>query len=386
MIPYGHQDITQSDIDAVTDVLKSDFLTQGPAIRDFEIAVSSQVGAAHAIATNSATSALHIACLALGLGKGDYIWTVPNTFVASANCGLYCNANIDFVDIDPDTWNMSVEQLRKKLSKARKENRLPKIVIPVHFSGQPTQQEEIWQLAKEFDFKIIEDASHAIGASKNNEPVGSCRWSDITVFSFHPVKIITTGEGGMALTNNSEIATKMSMLRSHGITRDPELLQCDYDGAGWYYEQQELGFNYRITDIQAALGLSQLQRLDGFISRRTELANRYNEMLNDLPIKIPTIEDKNKSSWHLYVVYIMDTGKINRRQVYDVMRAADIGVNVHYMPVHLQPYYKNLGFTENSFPVAESHGMQALSLPLFPGLTKENQDFVISTLAKAMSC
>jgi len=386
MIPYGKQDISQSDIDAVIDVLKSDFLTQGPVVKNFEDAVSLRVGASHAVATNSATSALHIACLALGLKSGDFLWTVPNTFVASANCGLYCEANIDFVDIDSDTWNLSVEKLEEKLAKAKKENSLPKILIPVHFSGQPTQQEEIWKLSQEYGFNIIEDASHSIGASRNNEPAGSCRWSDATIFSFHPVKIITTGEGGMALTNNSELASKMLMLRSHGITRDIKLLENESEGAGWYYEQQELGFNYRMTAIQAALGISQLRRLDSFILRRTELANRYYEMLADLPVQQPKMENGNNSSWHLYVIYILDTEKIDRRQVYDAMRSANIGVNVHYMPVHLQPYYKRLGFKDGSLPVAEKHGRLALTLPLYPGLTNDDQNIVVSELKKALGC
>ena len=386
MIPYGHQDITQADIDAVTGVLGSDFLTQGPVVPAFEQAISARAGVGHAIATNSATSALHIACLALGLGSDDILWTVPNTFVASANCGLYCGANVDFVDIDENTWNLSVEKLKEKLAKAKKEDRLPKIFVSVHFAGQPTDQEKIWELAQEFGFKVIEDASHAIGASHNDEPVGSCRWSDITVFSFHPVKIITTGEGGMALTNNPDLALAMSMLRSHGITRDPSLLQNDSYGAGWYYEQQYLGFNYRMTDIQAALGLSQLQRLDAFVLRRTELANRYNNLLTDLPVRKPYIKDSNKSSWHLYVVYITNTGKTDRKYVYDAMRSADIGVNVHYIPIHLQPFYKSLGFKSGSYPVAEKHGEMALTLPLYTGLTNDVQDVVISELAKALGC
>jgi UDP-4-amino-4,6-dideoxy-N-acetyl-beta-L-altrosamine transaminase len=391
MIPYGHQDIDQSDIDAVADVLRSDFITQGPAIPRFEQSVSQRVGAKHGIAVNNATSGLHIACLALGLGPGDRLWTVPNTFVASANCGLYCGAEVDFVDIDIDTGNLSVEALRLKLIKARAQNRLPKIVVPVHFSGQPTDQAEIHALAREFGFKIIEDAAHSIGAARNGEPAGSCRWSDITVFSFHPVKIITTGEGGLALTNDDELAERMSLLRSHGITREPARLLQHKSAAvqisppAWYYEQQLLGFNYRMTDIQAALGHSQLQRIDQFIARRRELAMRYDEMLSGLPLFKPHQRPGNASAWHLYVVRL-DRALANksRQTVFDELRARGIGVNVHYIPVHLQPYYRKLGFKPGDFPNAEQHYTEAISLPLFSALTDAEQDQVVEALRKTL--
>ena len=393
MIPYGRQDITPADIDAVIRVLKSDFLTQGPAVPAFEQAVSVRVGAKHAIAVNSATSALHIACLALGLGPGDRLWTVPNTFVASANCGHYCGAEVDFVDIDPLTWNMSVPSLREKLILARKNKQLPKVLVSVHFAGQPTEQEAIWELAQEFGFRVLEDASHAIGASRNGEPAGNCRWSDIVVFSFHPVKIITTGEGGMALTNDDGLAGRMYMLRSHGITRDPACFQsCGSEPesaitpAPWYYEQQVLGFNYRMTDIQAALGASQLERLDGYIERRNELARRYGDALQGLPLQLPFVQPGNMSAFHLYVVRLKRNpiGKTHR-QVFDELRQLGVGVNLHYMPVHLQPYYRQLGFTRGQYPQAEAYGNEAVTLPLYPTMTDQQQDQVVIALKRVLA-
>jgi len=385
MIPYGHQDVTQADIDTVVDVLRSDFLTQGPAVMRFERAVAARVQAKHAIAVNSATSALHIACMALELGPGDCLWTVPNTFVASANCARYCGAEVDFVDIDAQTWNMSVPKLKDKLSQAKKKGRLPKVVVPVHFAGQPAEQEAIWALAQEDGFRVLEDAAHAIGASRNSEPVGSCRWSDVTVFSFHPVKIITTGEGGMALTNDGELAERMAMLRSHGITRNPRrLLQSS--SPSWYYEQQMLGFNYRMTDIQAALGTSQLERLDGYAERRNTLAHRYDYALKGLPLQLPTVQPGNRSAFHLYVVRLKrsETPKTHR-QVFEELRQRGIGVNLHYMPVHLQPYYRGLGFTTGQYPEAEAHGESAITLPLYPELTEHQQDQAVSALEQALA-
>jgi len=400
MISYGRQDIDQTDIDAVVEVLRSDFITQGPAVPAFERAVCALGSTKHAVAVNSATSALHVACLALGLGPGDRFWSVPNTFVASANCGRYCGAEVDFVDIDPLTWNLSVPMLKEKLVRARRENRLPKVVVPVHFSGQPTEQEAIWELAQEYGFKVLEDASHAIGASRHGEPVGSCRWSDITVFSFHPVKIITTGEGGMAMTNDDALAERMVMLRSHGITRDPDRFRgpgCDPENAPtlahshpntsrhhpepWYYEQQVLGFNYRMTDIQAALGSSQLARLNDYIRRRNALARRYDQALQGLPLQLPTVQTENISSFHLYVVRLKHVAAVKtHRQVFEELRLLGIGVNVHYMPVHLQPYYRELGFAEGQYPEAEAHGASAMTLPLFSALTDQQQDQVVSAL------
>jgi UDP-4-amino-4,6-dideoxy-N-acetyl-beta-L-altrosamine transaminase len=384
MIPYGRQDVTEADIDAVVEVLRSDFLTQGPAVPGFEEAVAAKVGAKHAVAVNSGTSALHVACLALGLGPGDRLWTVPNTFVASANCGRYCRAEVDFVDIDPLTWNMGVLELEKKLMQAKKDGQLPKVVVPVHFAGQPTEQEEIRELSEEYGFRVIEDASHAIGASRNGEPVGSCRWSDITVFSFHPVKIITTAEGGMALTNDKELAEKMALFRTHGITREPDQLQRAAPGP-WYYEQQQLGFNYRMTDIQAALGMSQLSRLDEYVSRRNMLADRYNNAFRDLPLQLPTVLSGNLSAYHLYVVRLkLNEIQKTHREVFEELRQNGIGVNLHYMPVHLQPYYRELGFAEGQFPEAERHGEQAITLPLYPKMTKHEQEQVITAVNEVM--
>jgi len=400
MIPYGRQDIAQTDIDAVVEVLRSDFLTQGPVVPRFERAIASHVSAKYGIAVNSATSALHIACLALELGAGDRLWTVPNTFVASANCGRYCGAEVDFVDIDPQTWNLSLPKLREKLAQAKKVGRLPKVLVPVHFAGQPTEQEAIWELAQEFGFRVLEDASHAIGASRNGEPVGSCRWSDITVFSFHPVKIITTGEGGITLTNDSELMERMTMLRSHGITRDPARLHRNgqetapddshpspfgqgFQGyvAPWYYEQQMLGFNYRMTDIQAALGMSQLQRLDGYIDRRNALACRYDSALQALPLQLPTVRPENRSAFHLYVVRLQRAiAPKTHRQVFEELRLRGIGVNLHYMPVHMQSYYRELGFAPGQYPEAEAHAREAITLPLYSKMTDQQHDQVVSAL------
>jgi UDP-4-amino-4,6-dideoxy-N-acetyl-beta-L-altrosamine transaminase len=397
MIPYGRQNVTQTDIDAVVEVLRSDFLTQGPAVPRFEQAVAARVGAQYAIAVNSATAALHIACMALGLGKGDRLWTVPNTFVASANCGRYCGADVDFVDIDPHTWNLSVARLREKLVQATEKNLLPKVVVPVHFAGQPTDQEAIWELSEEFGFRVLEDASHSIGASHSGEPVGNCRWSDITVFSFHPVKIITSGEGGMALTNDKELADRMTMLRTHGITRDPHRFRGNGQEAqkaspsphapgAWYYEQQVLGFNYRMTDIQAALGLSQLARLDDYVERRNMLARRYDQALRGLPLQLPTVQAQNRSAFHLYVARLnRSASNKTHRQVFDELRQRGIGVNLHYMPVHLQPYYFELGFSPGQYPQAEAYGESAITLPLYPALSEQQQDVVIDALKRVLS-
>ena len=403
MIPYGRQDVTQADIDAVVAVLRADFLTQGPAVPRFERAIASRVHAKHAVAVNSATSALHIACLALGLGPGDRLWTVPNTFVASANCGRYCGAEVDFVDIDQRTSNMSVAGLTAKLARAKQDGRLPKVLVPVHFAGQPTEQEAIWALAQEYGFKVLEDASHAIGASRNGEPVGSCRWSDITVFSFHPVKIITTAEGGMALTNEGELSERMTMLRSHGITRDPARIQGNSHGpaslesrppfghafqthvAPWYYEQQLLGYNYRMTDLHAALGSSQLERLNEYIERRNALARRYDQALKGLPLQLPTVQPQNRSAFHLYVVRLTRNASAKtHRQVFEELRQRGIGVNLHYIPVHLQPYYRELGFAPGQYPQAEEHGATAITLPLYSALTDEEQDQVVLALKETL--
>ncbi|WP_028578214.1 UDP-4-amino-4,6-dideoxy-N-acetyl-beta-L-altrosamine transaminase [Desulfomicrobium escambiense] len=384
MIPYGRQEITQADIDAVVDVLRSDFLTQGPKVPRFEQAVANHVRAEHAIAVNSATSALHIACLALGLGPGDWLWTSPITFVASANCGLYCGAKVDFVDIDPRTYNLCPNALVKKLELAERAGRLPKIVVPAHLCGQPCDMAAIHALGERYEFRIIEDASHAIGGKYRGEFIGNCRYSDITIFSFHPVKIITTAEGGMATTNDSRLAERMSLLRSHGITRDPGLMTHEPDGP-WYYQQIDLGFNYRMTELQAALGVSQMKRLDGFVARRHALARRYDEMLTGLPMVTPWQHPDSYSGLHLYVIRL-DPTQTNRRQlhVFESLRNQGIGVNVHYIPVHTQPYYRNLGFELGDFPQAESYYAEAISLPMFHGMTEAQQDAVVEALRKAV--
>lgn len=386
MIPYGRQDIQESDIEAVEAVLRSDFLTQGPAVPMFERTVAHRSGAKFGVACNSATSALHIACLALKLVPGQRLWTVPNTFVASANCARYCGADVDFVDIDPQTWNMSVPALRDRLVRAKENGTLPQIVVPVHFSGQPTDQQAIWELAQEYGFRVVEDASHSIGATRDGERVGSCRWSDITVFSFHPVKIITTAEGGMALTNDPELAQDMVMFRGHGVTRDPAKFRGESAGSGaWYYEQQILGFNYRLTDIQAALGVSQLKRLEENVERRNRLAERYGSLLADLPLRLPTVEAGNRSAFHLYVIRLQpEMARRSRRRIFDELRGSGIGVNVHYLPVHLQPYYRDLGFGPGWCPEAEAHGREAITLPLHAALTEADQDKVIAAVRQAI--
>lgn len=385
MIPYGRQDISEGDIRAVEEVLRSDWLTQGPAVERFEKAVADYCGAAHATAVNSATSALHLACRALGLGPGDRLWTSPNTFVASANCGLYCGAEVDFVDIDPDTWNLGVPALARKLEQAKAQGRLPKVVVPVHFAGRPCDMAAIAELAARYGFRVIEDASHAVGARYKDSIVGDCRHSDITVFSFHPVKIVTTGEGGMALTNRPELHAAMARLRSHGITRDPAAMEGESEGA-WYYQQVDLGYNYRLTDIQAALGSSQMARLDAFVARRAALAERYRELLAGLPLQLPCEASDSRSAWHLFVVRL-DTEKIgkSRREVFDALRAAGIGVNVHYIPVHTQPHYRRLGFRPGDFPEAEAYYREAISLPLYPTLSEEQQDYVVEKLRETLA-
>lgn len=385
-IPYGRQNISEEDIIAVTNVLRSDFLTQGPKVPEFEKAIMEQCNVNYALAMNSATSALHVACLALGVGKGDLVWTTPITFVASANCALYCGADIDFVDIDPHTYNISIAELKKKLHEAKLNDRLPKVVIPVHLCGQPCEMSEIKELSEEYGFSIIEDASHAIGGEYRGHTIGDCRYSDITIFSFHPVKIITTAEGGVATTNSKLLADKMSLLRSHGITRDESLMTHEPDGP-WYYQQIYLGFNYRMTEMQAALGVSQIKRLKSITEKRHAIANRYNELLVKLPVITPYQIPDSLSGLHLYVIRLK-TAKINKthKQVFECLREANIGVNLHYIPVHLQPYYmKNFGFKKGDFPESESYYSEAISLPMFPELTNEDQDYVIDTLNKVLS-
>jgi UDP-4-amino-4,6-dideoxy-N-acetyl-beta-L-altrosamine transaminase len=384
MIPYGRQDISQADIEAVVSVLQSDFLTQGPQVPVFEKAVAHCVGANHALAVNSATSALHIACLALGLGRGDWLWTTPITFVASANCGLYCGAQVDFVDIDPRTYNLCHKALETKLIDAEKTGKLPKVLVTVHLCGQPCDMAAIYALGQHYGFKIIEDASHAIGGKYKGEFIGNSRYSDITVFSFHPVKIITTAEGGMALTNSDEVAHKMTLLRSHGITRDAAYMTHLPDGP-WYYQQIDLGFNYRMTELQAALGVSQMQRLDASVARRHELAQRYDQLLADLPVITPWQHPDGYSGLHLYVVRLqLDKISKTHLEVFEAMRERGIGVNLHYIPVHIQPYYQRMGFQLGDYPQAERYYAEAISLPMFQTLSDSQQDQVVAALQKVL--
>ena len=381
MIPYGRQHITDDDVAAVEAVLRSDFLTQGPAVPAFEKALADYCGAEHAVAVNSATSALHIACLALGVTEGDTVWTTPNTFVASANCARYCGATVDFVDIDPETFNMCADALAAKLAATDK---LPKVVIPVHFSGHSCDMAAIAALAEQYGFKVIEDASHAVGGRYRDQPVGDCTYSDITVFSFHPVKIITSAEGGVALTNDAGLQRKMDRLRSHGVTRNPDDLT-NLDEGPWHYEMLELGLNYRMTDMQAALGLSQMQRLDELVARRQVLADRYDALLADLPVIRPGRASNAYSAWHLYCIQIDERQtNLSRRQVFETLRADGIGVNVHYIPVHTQPYYRAQGFNPGDFPVSEAYYKNAITIPLYATMSDEQQDEVVAALTRAL--
>lgn len=384
MIPYGRQDITQADIDAVVSVLQSTHLTQGPAVPCFEEAVIRHCSVKHALAVNSATSALHIACLALGLGPGDWLWTTPITFVASANCGLYCGAQVDFVDIDPRTYNLCSSALASKLEQAERDGRLPKVVVPVHLCGQPCDMKAIHSLAQRYGFKIIEDASHAIGGKYRGEPIGNCRYSDITIFSFHPVKIITTAEGGMVLTNSAQLAEQMGLLRSHGITRNPALMTKEMDGP-WYYQQVELGFNYRMTDLQGALGASQMTRLSHYVARRHELARRYDRLLTFLPVTIPWQHPDSYSGLHLYVIRLqLEKIEKSHLEVFEALREKEIIVNLHYIPVHTQPYYERMGFKLGDFPQAERYYTEAISIPMYPTMTEADQDYVVNALQEAL--
>jgi UDP-4-amino-4,6-dideoxy-N-acetyl-beta-L-altrosamine transaminase len=384
MIPYGRQDIIQSDIDAVVDVLQSDFLTQGETVPLFEKEVCIYTGAKYGVAVNSATSALHLACLALSLGKGDWLWTSPITFVASANCGLYCGAKVDFVDIDPKTYNLSTEALEEKLIQAEIKGKLPKILIPVHMCGQSCDMKKIHELSQKYGFKIIEDASHAIGGKYMKKTIGNCRFSDITVFSFHPVKIITTGEGGIALTNCASLASRMELLRSHGITRDPNEMTHAPDGP-WYYQQIEMGYNYRMNDIQAALGISQLERLDYYVSSRHILADRYNILLADLPLETPYQHSNSYSSYHLYVICLKENNSVAyHRTFFESLRKKGIGVNVHYIPLYTQPCYQKFEFDKNEFPNSEKYYESAITLPLYPTMDDKTQNEVIKAIKQVV--
>ncbi len=387
MIPYGKQQITQQDIDAVTNALVSDFLTQGPQVPAFEQLIKEQCQVGYALAVNSATSALHLACLALGVGKGDLVWTTPITFVASANCALYCGAEIDFVDIHAQTYNLCPKTLKSKLEYTKKNNlKLPKVVIPVHLSGQSCDMEKINSLSKEYGFSVIEDASHAIGGQYHQQPIGSCKYSDITVFSFHPVKIVTTGEGGVATTNDAGLATKMELLRSHGITREPSLMTEPTHG-DWYYQQIELGYNYRMTELQAALGVSQMSRLTEFVEERNYLAMRYDKLLQDLPLITPAQIPGSYSAWHLYIIKLkLNKINLSHRKVFDSLRDREIGANLHYIPVHMQPYYQKLGFQKGQLPQAEAYYERAISIPLYHHMPLEDQDRVIESLRSILKC
>ena len=385
MIPYGKQDINQQDIDAVIDVLTSDFLTQGPQVPLFEKAINEVTQSQYAVAVNSATSALHIACLALGVGKGDIVWTSPITFVASANCALYCGASVDFVDIDSETYNLSPIELEKKLQQAKQNNTLPKVVIPVHLAGQSCDMQKIHQLSLEYGFKIIEDAAHAIGGSYENKPIGNCQYSDITVFSFHPVKIVTTGEGGVATTNKKTLALKMQSLRSHGITRDPELMTEKSHGE-WYYQQLELGYNYRMTDLQAALGVSQLARLKEFINKRKQKADYYSQVLSQLPLTLPQQLDSTESAWHLYIIRLqLNNISKTHRHVFSALRKAGILVNLHYIPIYKQPYHQETLSSDSDYPESEKYYHHAISIPLYANLSEADQQHVINTLKIILS-
>lgn len=383
-IPYARQSISEADIAAVVEVLRSDWLTQGPAIARFEEGVAAHCGARHAIAVSNGTAALHLACLALGLGPGDLLWTSPITFAASANCARYCGADVDFVDIDPASYNLSARALEEKLARARAAGRLPKILVAVHYGGRSCDMQAIGRLAAQHGVRVIEDASHALGAEHGGAKVGACAHADLAVFSFHPVKILTTGEGGMLTTNDDALARKLRLLRTHGITREPAEMAGRPEGA-WYYEQVALGYNYRMTDVQAALGASQLARLALFLARRSELARRYEAALGDLPLATPVDDPLGKSAWHLYAIQLdLEAAGVSRRQVFERMRAAGVLVNVHYIPVHLQPYYRALGFKPGDFPASERFYGRALSLPMFFGLSDADQDRVCAALGQSL--
>ena len=384
MIPYGRQNITEEDIGSVIDVLKSDFLTQGPLVPKFEGMLCEYAGSMYGVAVNSGASALHVACKALGLGKGDWLWTSPISFVASANCGLYCGAQVDFVDIDSSSWNLDVDKLERKLRRAKDEDKLPKVLVAVHLCGLPCDMEYIHALSRKYDFHIIEDACHAIGGTYQDEPIGSCRYSDITVFSFHPVKTITTGEGGMAVTNNFQFAESMRLFRNHGITHDPEWMTKDPDGP-WYYQQIDLGYNYKMTDIEAALGISQLKKINEFVAKRHEIASRYDETFANLPLQLPLRQEGKYSGMHLYVVRVKENlTKMTHLEIFKYLRQQGIGVNLHYIPIHMQPYYQNMGFRIGDFPCAEDYYSEALSIPMYTGLTDDDIKRVVAALKNSL--
>lgn len=380
IIPYGRQQISDDDVKAVTDVLKSDFLTQGPQVPLFEKSVSDYCGGKYGVAVNSATSALHIACLALELGEGDWLWTSPNSYVASSNCGLYCGANIDFVDVDPKTYNLCVDELEKKLILAEKAHKLPKILVTVHFAGQSCEMKKIRELSNKFGFFVIEDASHCIGGKYLNKPIGSCDYSDIAIFSFHPVKIITTAEGGMATTNSKKFAERMDLFRSHGVTRNQKFMLKENEGP-WHYQQIDLGFNYRMTDLQAVLGISQMKKIDEFVSKRHILKKRYEEKIKRIPVIKPYQHSDSYSALHLFPIQLeLEQIEKSRKETFNELRDNGIGVNVHYIPIHTQPYYEKLGFKKGDFPNSEYYYSRAITLPLFHDMTFDQQDKVCEVL------
>lgn len=385
MIPYGHQNISEEDIEAVVAVLRSSWLTQGPIVEKFENALTDYCNSEYAVAVNNATAGLHLVCRVLEIGPDSLVWVSPNTFVATANCARYCGAEVDFVDIDESSYNISVNELSKRLKTANELGRLPDLLIVTHFAGQPCDLIAIAELSKEYGFAVVEDAAHALGAQYEGKKIGSCHYSDMTVFSFHPVKSITCGEGGAITTNNQDHFNKLSLLRTHGLVHERKLMDGATDGP-WYYEQQDLGYNYRMSDIHAALGLSQMKRLDEFISCRRELASRYGELLVDMPLKLPQMNFRDASAWHLYVVGVQSSGSGDiRRHIIETMHDAGIGSSVHYIPVHIQPYYQALGFGAGDFPVAEQYYKEAISLPIYPGLSRENQEFVVDQLCRIVN-
>lgn len=380
MIPYGKHLVDEDDIDAVVEVLRNQFLTQGQVVPQFEKALCDYTGAKHCVAVNSATSGLHVACLAAGVGQGDLVWTVPNSFVASANCALYCGAQVDFVDINPSTRNIDLDALDNKLQAAAEQNRLPKVLIVVHFSGLSCDMQRIQALTQAYSVILIEDAAHGLGGSHRGAKIGSCVHSDMAVLSFHPVKSITSAEGGAVLTNQSQLLQKMQLFAKHGVTKDAALYLGESHGP-WYYQQLELGYNYRLSDMQAALGLSQLTKLDSFIQRRAEIAKVYDQALAHLPLKLPLVEPESQSAWHLYMVELTQH---NRQSIYQQLHAKGVAVNVHYIPIHLQPYYQRLGFKEGDFPQSEHFYQNALTLPLFPSLSEKEQATVIQALEEVL--
>jgi len=386
MIPYGRQTISEDDIESVVQVLRSDWITQGPTVPLFEEVVANYCGAEFAVAVNSATSALHIACLAMGVGPGDFVWTTPNTFVASANCALYCGASVDFVDIDPFTYNLSAACLKSKLEQAEKAGTLPKVVIPVHFAGQSCEMKEIATLSRQYGFRILEDASHAIGGKYKEQPVGNCQFSDITVFSFHPVKIITSGEGGLALTNDPVLGELMRLYRSHGLSDQKEKMSARPESEIWRYQQVNLGYNYRMTDIQAALGVSQMKRLDEFVLKRHSIAEQYDTALDGQSVTVPWQHPDAWSSYHLYPIRVQEAGcGKTQKQVFDALVSANINVNLHYIPVYRQPYYEAMGFKEGYCPQAERYFRETITLPMFPTLSQVDQERVIGAVNNLVS-